>query len=203
MCCSKSCKVSRLNTIIKSDIRIIVISNLTGWTSLFHTNHVKGTLLDLHWCRIDSDRILTFFCRKPVHIWFYGQDCFPIFFPEFHRNQETDLSGSIFHRRCFQKILCIFDCFSFWVNVYLIIFYFSLISRNLKFIFIRFSVCWLLKYDIFLNAGIQYRILNICSFINFIIKDRIVLNNGMCIISIYRNDPDSGLSIFNRYTILF
>ena len=25
----------------------------------------------------------------------------------------------------------------------------------------------------------------------------------MCIISIYRNDPDSGLSIFNRYTILF
>ena len=62
VCCSKSCKVSRLNTIIKSDIRIIVISNLTGWTSLFHTNHVKGTLLDLHWCRIDSDRILTFFC---------------------------------------------------------------------------------------------------------------------------------------------
>ena len=31
----------------------------------------------------------------------------------------------------------------------------------------------------------------------------IVFNNGMCIISIYRNDPDSGLSIFNRYTILF
>ena len=26
---------------------------------------------------------------------------------------------------------------------------------------------------------------------------------AMCIISIYRNDPDSGLSIFNRYTILF
>ena len=97
VCCTKSCKVSRLNTIIKSDIRIIVVTNLTGRTSLFHTDHVKGTLLNLYWCRIDPDRILTFFCRKPIPIWFYGQDCFSIFFPKFQCDQETDFPGSIFH----------------------------------------------------------------------------------------------------------
>ena len=86
-----------LNTIIKSDIRIIVVTNLTGRTSLFHTDHVKGTLLNLYWCRIDPDRILTFFCRKPIPIWFYGQDCFSIFFPKFQCDQETDFPGSIFH----------------------------------------------------------------------------------------------------------
>ena len=203
MCSTKSCKVPRLNTIIKSDIRIIVVTNLTGRTSLFHTDHVKGTLLNLYWCRIDPDRILTFFCRKPIPIWFYGQDCFSIFFPKFQCDQETDLSSSIFHRRCFQKILCIFDCLPFRIDIDLIVFYFCLIPRNLQLVFIDFPVCWLLKYDIFLNAGIQYCILNICALVNFIIKDRIVFNNGMCIISIYRNDPDSGLSIFNRYTILF
>lgn len=84
-------------TIIKSDIRIIVVTNLTGRTSLFHTDHVKGTLLNLYWCRIDPDRILTFFCRKPIPIWFYGQDCFSIFFPKFQCDQETDFPGSIFH----------------------------------------------------------------------------------------------------------